>query len=112
MRLSVYVSVTGFSIGLLGCIMNVRVLGTGGGTFVEAVEFGTFVNNGMIEIPAEYRKDYFADLRVILLKNKTEKDIKDFSIQERVAAAERLVGIATGESMTLEEIRNERLARQ
>jgi hypothetical protein len=79
---------------------------------MEAVEFGTFVNNGMIEIPPEYRKDYSADLRVILLKNKTKEDIKDFGLQERVAAAERLVGIATGESMTLEEIRNERLARQ
>jgi hypothetical protein len=101
---------------------------------MEAVEFGTFVNNGMIEIPAEYRKDYFADIRVILLKNKSKQDdaeppyggvksipigkrpegtySKDFNIQERVAAAERLVGIASREAMTLEDIRNERLARQ
>ena len=79
---------------------------------MEAVEFGTFVNNGMIEIPAEYRKDYFADIRVILLKNKSKQDIKDFNIQERVAAAERLVGIASREAMSLEDIRNERLARQ
>jgi hypothetical protein len=80
---------------------------------MEAVEFGTFVNNGMIEIPAEYREDYFADIRVILLKNKSKQDdIKDFNIQERVAAAERLVGIASREVMALEDIRNERLARQ
>jgi hypothetical protein len=31
---------------------------------MEAVEFGTFVNNGMIEIPAEYQKDYYADFIV------------------------------------------------
>jgi hypothetical protein len=92
-------------------IQSKMVPGTNGGT-MEAVEFGTFVNNGMIEIPAEYRKDYFADIRVILLKNKSNQNSKDLSIQERVAAAERLVGIAAGEAMTLEDIRNERLARQ
>ena len=79
---------------------------------MEAVEFGTFVNNGMIEIPVEYRKDYFADIKVILLKNKSKQDIKDITIQERVAAAERLVGIASREAMTLEGIKNERLVRQ
>ena len=50
---------------------------------MEAVEFGAFAHNGIIEIP-----------------------------QERIAAAERLVGIASQNAMTLEEIRNERLARQ
>jgi hypothetical protein len=79
---------------------------------MEAVEFGTFVNNGMIEIPVEYQKDYFADIRVILLKNKSNQNINDFNIHERMAAAERLVGIASGEAMTLEDIRDERLARQ
>ena len=34
------------------------------------------------------------------------------SIEERIAAAERLAGIASNNPMTLEEIRNERLARQ
>ena len=34
------------------------------------------------------------------------------SIQERVAAAERLVGIASKNPMSLEDIRNERLAQQ
>ena len=36
----------------------------------------------------------------------------EFSIQERIAAAERLVGVASNNAITLEEIRNERLARQ
>ena len=36
----------------------------------------------------------------------------EFSIQERIAAAERLVGVASNNPMTIEEIRNERLARQ
>ena len=50
---------------------------------MEAVEFGTYANNGM-----------------------------EADIQERVAAVQRLVGIASKEQMTLEEIRNERLERQ
>ena len=79
---------------------------------MEAVEFGAFANNGMIEIPTEYRKDYSTEIRVILLKNKSSQDIKEPEIQERIAAAERLVGIASKEAMTLEVIKNERLARQ
>ena len=79
---------------------------------MEAVEFGTFANNGMIEIPAEYRKDFSTDIRVILLKNKPQQNIKEPDIRERIAAAERLVGIASKEAMTREDIRNKRLARQ
>ena len=79
---------------------------------MEAVEFGTFANNGMIEIPAEYRRDYSTDIRVILIKNKTNQDFNESDIQERISAAQRLVGIASKEAMTLEDIRNERLARQ
>jgi len=41
---------------------------------------------------------------------KTEQPNAD--ITERIAAAERLVGIASNKPMTLEEIKNERLARQ
>jgi hypothetical protein len=73
---------------------------------METVEFRTIVHNGIIEIPVEYRKDYFADIRVILFKNKSRQDIKDSSIQERVAVAERLIGIASREPITLEEINN------
>jgi ABC-type phosphate transport system ATPase subunit len=36
----------------------------------------------------------------------------ELSVQERIAAAERLVGVASNNPMSLEEIRNERLARQ
>ena len=79
---------------------------------MEAVEFGTFANNGMIEIPDEYRRDYSTDIRVILIRNKSNQDTIESDIQERIAAAQRLVGIASKEAMSLEDIRNERLARQ
>jgi len=79
---------------------------------MEAVEFGTFAHNGIIEIPIEYREDYSTDIRVILMKKQACQNITEPDIQERIAAAERLVGIASQNSMTLEEIRNERLARQ
>ena len=79
---------------------------------MEAVEFGAFANNGIIEIPVEYRRDYSTDVRVILIKNKSNQEVKEPDIQERVAVAERLVGIASKEAMTLEDIKNERLARQ
>jgi len=93
---------------------------------MEAVEFGTFVHNGIIEIPIEYREDYSTDIRVILMRNQegnprpqagsvevqTSRNIMEPDIRERIAAAERLVGIASQNAMTLEEIRNERLARQ
>ena len=79
---------------------------------MEAVEFGTFANNGMIEIPVEYRRDYSTDIRVILIKNKSNQSFNESDIQERISAAQRLAGIASKEPMTLENIRNERLARQ
>ena len=93
---------------------------------MEAVEFGTFAHNGIIEIPIEYRESYSTDIRVILMRNQegnlrphagsvevqATHNITEPDIQERVAAAERLVGIASKNTMTLEEIRNERLARQ
>jgi hypothetical protein len=83
-----------------------------GGIIMQAVEFGTFVNNGIIEIPTIYRKDYSNDVRVILIKDNLDKVDNKPSIQERIAAAERLVGIASENTLSLEEIRNERLARQ
>jgi len=79
---------------------------------MEAVEFLTHANNGIIEIPAEYRKDYKNEIRVILIKNNSKQDIKEPDFQERIAAAERLVGIASKSAMTLEDIKSERLARQ
>ena len=79
---------------------------------MEAVEFFTLANNGIIEIPVEYRKDYINEIRVILIKNNSEQDINKSNIQERIAAAERLVGIASKSAMTLENIKSERLARQ
>jgi len=79
---------------------------------MEAVEFGTFAHNGIIEIPIEYREDYSTDVRVILMRKQTSQSITEHDIQERIAAAERLIGIASQNAMTLEEIKNERLARQ
>ena len=79
---------------------------------MEAVEFGTHADNGMIEIPIQYRRDYSTDIRVILMKEMSNQNSREFDIQERIAAAQRLIGIASKEPMTVEEIRNERLARQ
>jgi hypothetical protein len=79
---------------------------------MEAVEFGTFAHNGIIEIPIEYRNDYSTDIRVILMRNKVGQSVKEPDMQERLAAAERVVGIASKNPMTLEEIKNERLSRQ
>jgi aminoglycoside/choline kinase family phosphotransferase len=82
---------------------------------MEAIEFGTSAIDGVIEIPPEYRKDFSTGLRVILIKDvsrSTNLKQQDADIQERLAAAKRLVGIATRNPLSLEEIRNERLARQ
>ena len=79
---------------------------------MEAVEFGAFAHNGIIEIPPEYREEYSTDVRVILMKKKSVWDKKEPDIQERIAAAERLAGIASENTMSLTDIRNERLARQ
>jgi hypothetical protein len=82
---------------------------------MEAVEFGTSAIDGVIEIPAEYRKDFSTGLRVILIKNApfpANPKQQGADIQERLAAAKRLVGFASKNPLSLEEIRNERLARQ
>jgi hypothetical protein len=82
---------------------------------MEAIEFGTSAIDGVIEIPTEYRKDFSTGLRVILIKDvphSTNQKQQDEDIQERLAAAKRLVGIAAKYPLSLEEIKNERLARQ
>ena len=79
---------------------------------MQAAEFEVFVDNGIIEIPIRYRKEYSNDIKVILLKENLSIVNKEPSIQERIAAAERLIGIASENALSLEEIRNERLARQ
>ena len=79
---------------------------------MRAVEFGTLVDNGIIEIPLIYRKDYSNNVRVILIKDNTDIVDNKSSIPERIAAAGRLVGIASKNALSLEEIRNERLTRQ
>ena len=79
---------------------------------MEAVEFGALASNGIIEIPFEYRKDYSTEVRVILIKNNYSRNSEEPGIQERIAAAERLVGITSQNAMTLKDIKNERLSRQ
>jgi hypothetical protein len=82
---------------------------------MEAVEFGALARDGIIEIPAKYRKDYSTQVRVILLRNNRNEESDGYStasIREKVAAAKRLVGIASENPMTLEEIKSERLSRQ
>jgi hypothetical protein len=78
---------------------------------MQSVEFGTLVNNGIIEIPMIYRREYSSNVRVILLKENAMTD-DETTVQERVAAAERLIGIASANPLSLEEIKNERLKRQ
>jgi predicted nucleic acid-binding protein len=56
------------------------VPGTGGKDFMEAVEFGTFVNNGMIEIPAEDQKDYFADFEDAVVAATAARENADFIV--------------------------------
>jgi len=68
---------------------------------------GTFENERFIpdrpvEIPQKKK------VAVII---EEEKPV-ELSIQERIAVAERLVGIASNNPMTREEIRNERLSRE
>jgi hypothetical protein len=86
---------------------------------MQAVEFGTAVHDGKIEIPREYRQDFSSFVRVILIKDEerhvpdnAENTGTDLKTAKKIAAAKRLVGIASKNPMTLDEIRNERLARQ
>jgi hypothetical protein len=79
---------------------------------MEAIEFGTSAVGGMIEIPAEYREDFSARLRVILIKDTYSAGGPPLDIQDRLVAAERLAGIASKYPLSLDEIRAERLARQ
>jgi hypothetical protein len=99
-----------------------------GGQNMEAVEFGTSAVSGVIEIPAEYRKDFSTGLRVILIKEAENSAAFSPSmagrhasvhggrdspeIHERLAAAERLAGFASKHPLSREEIRDKRLARQ
>jgi hypothetical protein len=85
-----------------------------GDKIMEAIEFGTSAIDGVIEIPAEYQKDFSTGLRVILIKDAEDRGVSESSpvIQERLAAAKRLAGFASKHPFSLEEIRRERLARQ
>jgi hypothetical protein len=86
---------------------------------MNAVVFDTPIFDGKIEIPQEYRKDFLSFAKVILIKDESRATQKtqaapgtDRSVEERIAALNRLAGIAASNPMTLEEIRDERLSRQ
>jgi len=97
---------------MLKGIFSCDIIEAYGGIMMQAVEFGAFVDNGVIEIPKIYRNEYSNNLRVILLKENTGIANNAPNVQDRIASAERLVGVASKDPLSLEEIRNERLARQ
>ncbi|MCL2294113.1 MAG: hypothetical protein FWC36_04525 [Spirochaetes bacterium] len=72
-----------------------------------------FFENGVF-IPEKPLADIKGRQKAVLrIEFKDEKQERlNADIKERIAAAERLVGIASKNPMTLEEIRNERLAKQ
>jgi hypothetical protein len=86
---------------------------------MNAVAFDVAVLDGKIEIPPEYRKDFSSFVKVILIEDESRETRNtqavpgpDLSVAEKMAALNRLVGIASKHPMSLEEIRDERLSRQ
>ena len=65
-------------------------------------ENGRFIPDKPVSIPERKKVSVTID----------DETPAQWSIEERIAAAERLAGVASNDPMTLEEIRNERLARQ
>jgi hypothetical protein len=89
---------------------------------MNAVAFDTAVLDGKIEIPPEYRRDFSSFVKVILIHDESRVAQNaqavvgtvpgtDLSVEERMAALNRLAGIASEHPMSLEEIRDERLSR-
>ena len=74
-----------------------------------------FLENGVFipEKPlSDIRGRQKAVLNIDFQEKKQEWSDVEPDIQERIAAAKRLIGIASKNPLTLEEIRNERLVRQ
>ncbi|GHV88272.1 hypothetical protein AGMMS50267_06320 [Spirochaetia bacterium] len=86
---------------------------------MNAVAFDTAVLDGRIEIPPEYRRDFSSFVKVILIEDESREVQNVYTepgtglgVEKRMAALNRLVGIASKHPMSLEEIRDERLSRQ
>jgi hypothetical protein len=84
--------------------------------YMNAVTFDTAVLDGKIEIPPEYRRDFSSFVKVILIEDESRKAQNAHAVpgtvEKRIAALNRLAGIASEHPMSLEEIRAERLSRQ
>ncbi|GHV87022.1 hypothetical protein AGMMS50255_3180 [Spirochaetia bacterium] len=86
---------------------------------MNAVAFDTAVLDGKIDIPPEYRRDFSSFVKVILIHDEVREaqtahtaSGTDLSVEKRIAALNRLAGIASEHPMSLEEIKGERLSRQ
>jgi hypothetical protein len=82
---------------------------------MQAIEFGTAVRDGTIEIPQEYRKDFSSFVRVILIKEEerfARENDENSALSERLAAFDRLDGLLAGRDLDVQNARNERLSRQ
>ena len=78
---------------------------------MQAVEFGTAVHNGKIEVPQEYQSDFSSFVRVILIKEDSVP-IKTGDASKRLDAFNRLDGLLRGKDLDIEKARAQRLSRQ
>jgi hypothetical protein len=86
---------------------------------MNAVAFDTAVLDGKIEIPPEYRRDFSSFVKVILIHDESREAQNThavsgtaFSVEERIAALNRLDGLLAGCDIDLDKARMERLSRQ
>jgi len=84
---------------------------------MKAIEFEAPTHNGVIPIPPQlYREGFPAFVRVIVLSGTEEKTAHAkpdaATLARRKAAFDRLDGCLAGMTMTLDEIKDARLARQ
>jgi hypothetical protein len=89
------------------------------GFYMNAVAFDTAVLDGKIEIPVEYRREFSSFVKVILIENESRETQnvqavsgRELSVEERIAALNRLDGILAGCDIDLDKARMERLSRQ
>ena len=73
-------------------------------------ENGRFIPDKPITIPEKKKVKVIVEDHIVE-SSRIEKTV-EWSVEKRIAVAESLVGVASNNPMSLEEIRNERLARQ
>ena len=82
---------------------------------MQAIEFQAPILDGIIAIPKRFEHEQFPNtVRVIILPIKVEEqpDSGEMKIAERLAALSRIDGCLEGQNISVDSIRNERLARQ